>query len=83
LSLCPAIFDRDVLALGKTGFVQALAECGDDMGERFSRSAAEKPDDRQLCRLLRPRRERPRSRRAAEKGDEVAALHSITSSASC
>jgi hypothetical protein len=30
--------------------------------------------------LLRARRERP-SRRAAEKGDELAALHSITSSA--
>jgi hypothetical protein len=30
--------------------------------------------------LPRPRRERPR-RRAAEEGDELAALHSITSSA--
>src|SRR5262249_12586139 len=32
-------------------------------------------------RLLRARRQRPRSRRAAEKRDEVASLHSITSSA--
>ena len=31
--------------------------------------------------LLRPRRERPRGRRAAEQRDELAALHSITSSA--
>ena len=31
--------------------------------------------------LLRPRRERPRRRRAAEQRDELAALHSITSSA--
>src|SRR5262249_20750351 len=31
--------------------------------------------------LLRARRQRPRSRRAAEQRDEVAALHSITSSA--
>src|SRR6266567_7077531 len=31
--------------------------------------------------LLRPRRERPRCRRAAEQRDELAALHSITSSA--
>src|SRR5215470_3604955 len=31
--------------------------------------------------LLRARRERPRSRRAAEQRDEIAALHSITSSA--
>src|SRR5262249_52618854 len=33
------------------------------------------------CRLLRPRRQRPR-RRAADERDELAALHSITSSAS-
>src|SRR5262249_59015550 len=32
--------------------------------------------------LLRPRRERPRGRRAAEERDELAAVHSITSSAS-
>src|SRR5262249_35747111 len=31
--------------------------------------------------LLRPRRERPRHRRAAEQRDELTALHSITSSA--
>jgi hypothetical protein len=31
--------------------------------------------------LLRPRRERPRSRRTAEKRDELASFHSITSSA--
>src|SRR5215472_10623141 len=31
--------------------------------------------------LLRPRRERPRHCRAAEQRDEIAALHSITSSA--
>ena len=30
---------------------------------------------------LRARRERPRRRRAAEQRDEIAALHSITSSA--
>jgi hypothetical protein len=33
------------------------------------------------CRLLRPGRNRPRRRRAAEQRDELAALHSITSSA--
>ena len=32
-------------------------------------------------RLLRARRERPRGRRAAEQGDELAPSHSITSSA--
>src|SRR5262249_20840155 len=34
-----------------------------------------------LRRLLRARRERPRSSRTAEQSDELAALHSITSSA--
>jgi hypothetical protein len=41
---------------------------------------AEEPDHRHR-RLLRPRRERPGRRRAAEQRDELAALHSITSSA--
>ena len=41
----------------------------------------EHADARHPFRLLRARRERPRSRRAAEQRDELAALHSITSSA--
>src|SRR6516225_2859011 len=40
----------------------------------------EEPDHRHR-RLLRARRERPRGRRAAEQRDELAPLHSITSSA--
>ena len=43
---------------------------------------SQKPDGWQLRRLLSPRRERPRRRRSAEQRDEVAPLHSITSSAS-
>src|SRR5262249_36221747 len=39
------------------------------------------PDTRRLARLLRVRRERPRDSRAADQGDELAAFHSITSSA--
>ena len=45
------------------------------------RARAQESDGRQLRRLLRARRERPR-RRAAEQRDELAPLHSITSSAS-
>ena len=45
------------------------------------RGRAQEPDGRQLRRLLRARRERPRRRRAAEQRDELAPLHSITSSA--
>src|SRR5262249_29433859 len=36
---------------------------------------------RDACCGLRPRAERPRGRRAAEKRDEIAAVHSMTSSA--
>src|SRR5262249_4298965 len=39
------------------------------------------PDTRRLARLLRARRQRPSRCRAAEQRDELAALHSITSSA--
>jgi hypothetical protein len=46
-----------------------------------SRRVVDDADARDLPRLLRARRERPRSR-AAEQRDEVASLHSITSSAS-
>src|SRR5262249_54283332 len=41
----------------------------------------EHPDGRQLARLLRARRDRPRCRHTAEQRDELAAPHSITSSA--
>src|SRR5215471_16336504 len=47
-------------------------------------SRSDVSDARGLGRPLRPRCERPRSRRAAEQRDEVAAPHhSITSSARC
>src|SRR5262249_23279581 len=44
--------------------------------------ANEHSDPPHLLGLLRPRRERPRGRRAAEQRDERASSHSITSSAS-
>ena len=50
------------------------------MGAVNSRDAAKEADHRH-CRLLRACRERPRRRRAAEQRDELAAPHSITSSA--
>ena len=75
-----AIFDRDVLALDEACFLQALAERGHEVRRVGERRAAEKSDHRHR-RLLRARRERPRGRRAAEKRDELAPPHSITSSA--
>ena len=75
-----AVFDRHVLALDIAGFFQAQTERGQKVWVIAGRPAGEKPDHRHR-RLLRARRERPHRRRAAEQRDEVAAVHSITSSA--
>src|SRR5262249_10608479 len=79
LTLRPTVFDRDVLAFDKPGFGQSLAERGQQRPTLRERRAAEEPDHRHR-RLLRARRERP-GRCAAEQRYELAAPHSITSSA--
>src|SRR6516164_6121582 len=80
LVLRPAILDRHILALDVAGFTDAMPECG-QIARTIGRRAAEEPDHWHR-RLLRARRERPSSRQAAEKRDELAAPHhSITSSA--
>src|SRR5262249_2607441 len=71
----PAIFDAHVLAFDITG----LAQTPNKRVLELRRGAPEYAHYRH--RLLRSRRERPRSRCAAEERDEVAPLHSITSSA--
>src|ERR1700730_6048350 len=76
----PAILDRHVLALDETGFPQASSECLHQVRGIIRRPGAEIPDHRHRC-LLRARGERPRCRPADER-DELAAFHSITSSAS-
>src|SRR5262249_8303663 len=58
----------------------ASAELNQTIRLRFERPADEKPDHRHGG-LLRARRERPCSGRAAHDLDELAPLHSITSSA--
>src|SRR5215470_13211014 len=87
-ALDPAIFDRDILAFDKSGRFQAQAECAQPVCVQVGRVAAHKPNSRQLARLLRARRERPRNvrrRRTTEQRYELAAfhlrVHSITSSA--
>jgi hypothetical protein len=52
---------------------EPLLESGDLRAERSARSGTKKSDHRHR-RLLRPRRERPRRRRAAEQRDELAAF---------
>src|SRR5438094_379017 len=86
LTVCPAELDRGgCLAFDITGVREALPERGDATAVLLCNTSAEEADDRQLP-LLRPRRPRPRRRRGAEEGDELASLHhmsvhSITSSA--
>src|SRR5215831_19149840 len=72
LSLRRAKIYRDVTALDPAEFTQALHKSGDPLPSSSGRWTAQKRDGRQLSRLLRARRERPRSRRAAEQRDELA-----------
>src|SRR5262249_23749177 len=76
--VCPAIFDRDRAALDPTEVVESPRECCRPLTFRQRCAVAQEPDNWSLPRLLRARRERPRRCRAAEKGDELAAFHSIT-----
>src|SRR5262245_22836550 len=80
-ALRPPVFDRDVLTLDISSFFQAAAERRQPRPVAIGRSTVEEPDYGHRG-LLRARRERPRSRGAADERDERAALHhSITSSA--
>jgi hypothetical protein len=63
----PAILDRHVPALHVTRFIQAEMERAHDVVEPVARCRIEETNDRHP-RLLRPRRKRPRGRRAAERG---------------
>src|SRR5262249_25456939 len=80
VSLRPAILDRNVATLEPPEFAQSIYESGGPLALDCRRARAKVPDGRQLTRLLRARRQRPR-RRCADKRDELAPLHSITSSA--
>src|SRR5262249_8729255 len=81
-ALRPANLNRDVATFHPTEFAQPLHECGEPLALDQGRGGAQESDGRQLARLLPPRRERPRRRRAAYKRDERAPLHSMSSSAS-
>src|SRR5262249_13890029 len=74
VSICRTIFNREVLSLDIAGLPEPLAEVVPD------RRVIDDPDALDFCRLLRTRGERPRGC-ATEQHDELAAPHSITSSA--
>src|SRR5262249_31859578 len=73
------VVEGEVAAFLITQLSHAPEKVGVD--RRLPRLNADKAEP-QYLRLLRARRERP-TRRAAEKGDELPPLHSITSSAIC
>src|SRR5262245_31524610 len=77
----PLIVDGYISTFAKAKLFQLRAE-GLILGNRrrVVEWGTEHAKPNELARLLRARRQRPR-RRAAEQHDEVAALHSITSSA--
>src|SRR3984957_14226704 len=79
--LRPTIFDHDILALDKTGLLQTLPERVEVvLPTIISRLDFQEPNPRHR-RLLPPRRNRP-SRSASKQRNHVAAIHSMTSSAS-
>src|SRR5262249_48695517 len=80
-ALGPSIFDHHILAFGKSGRFQAQAERAQPICIGVRRVAAYKSNAWRHPWLLCARREWPRGHRAAEQRDELAPLHSITSSA--
>src|SRR5262249_12406489 len=79
----PSHVDIDVAADCPARLLQTLQKCGDAaLPLRIVRGQVhEHADATHPASLLRVHRERPRARCAAEQGDELATLHSITSSA--
>src|SRR5215471_11256938 len=74
-SIRPSNLDRDGMTLDPAGCTQPLHESSDPLVLNRSRHWwAQEPNGRQLRRLLRARRERPRDR-AAEQCDELTPLH--------
>ena len=65
-TLRPAILDRDRPALDPAKLAQPLHKSGDPLARDRRRARAQESDGRELRPLLRPCRQRPRSRRAAE-----------------
>src|SRR5262249_33462850 len=80
-SLCcsPSINQDEVPALDVSELPQSVLQ-SIDVGVRPG-APRDKTDASELTWLLRPRRQRPRRRRATEQRDELAPPHSITSSA--
>src|SRR6478672_4563503 len=77
LPIRPEILDRNGATLTPAELAQPLHKRGDPMFQCGSRTSAKEPNGRNLRRLLRARRERPRRRGAAEQRDEIATFQLI------
>jgi hypothetical protein len=76
----PSELDGDILPFDVAGVFEAIAKCRDQGGKALGRGAAEKPDHRH-SRLLSANRQRPGDPRAGQQDQQVASVHSMTSSA--
>src|ERR1700730_171245 len=77
--LRPAVFYHHVLSFDPAGSAESLAECGCKRSKRTGRPGAEKSDHRHRLLLRAPRGRR--RHRAAQQQHQLAAVHSMTSSA--
>src|SRR5262249_24827105 len=75
------LHESNVLSVDVTVLAHPFTECVEEVLVCGRGLRTQEPDDRNLRRLLRARREGPRDGRAANERDERAALHSMTSSA--
>src|SRR5262245_27204164 len=80
ITQAPAILDPQVAALAPAQLLERLLERR-ELGTAGAATAREHADPPYAPWLLRARHERPRDGRAAEQRDQLAAVHSITSSA--
>src|SRR5262249_13472188 len=84
VGIAPAIIDSEVASIRPAELLKALpkySHAGADIRIAF-RNRHQHADMTNSLRLLRARREWPRRRRAAETNNDLASIHSITSSAS-
>src|SRR6516225_8565996 len=76
MTIRPLIFDRDVLALYKPVFIQALLERGDKIRVTRSRLGVQEADERHRP-LLRADSERPSYGRTGNGFNEIALSHCL------
>src|SRR5262249_1252036 len=81
MSLLPSVFNCDRAAVDPTKFMQALCECRDTLAGKRWVPCAYESNARHLFRVLRADGRRQPTGSTAKKCNELAPLHSITSSA--